>query len=143
MTRADLADKAAFVRISLDELAAIPQESLEAFLADRRNLPSALHWLQTAIQALIDIGLLLVSSKGLPTPRSSAEVLERLEAAGLLPSGSASRFLPIIGFRNRVVHLYDRIDPQIVHRIVSEDRRDLAELLRLLLAAAAGEENPS
>ncbi|MEM9696095.1 MAG: HepT-like ribonuclease domain-containing protein [Myxococcota bacterium] len=135
MTQGDVSDKAAFVRAALEGLAALPQESLPAFLADARNLPSALHWLQTAIPALVDIGLILVASRALPTPRSSAEVLERLEEARLLPAGAALRFRPIVGFRNRVVHLYDRIDPEIVYRVVTEDRGDLMELLRLLLAA--------
>ena len=49
---------------------------------------------------------------------------------------SAARFRPVIGFRNRVVHLYDRIDPAIVHRIVTEDRQDLVTLLDLLVVAA-------
>lgn len=135
MTRSDIADKAAFVREALEELAALPQASLEEFLADRRNVPSALHWLQTAIQALIDIALIGVSTRGLRAPRTSAEVLERLEEAGALPPGAAARFRPVIGFRNRVVHLYDRVDPEIVHRVVTQDRDDLTELLSLLLAA--------
>ena len=57
-------------------------------------------------------------------------------SARALPPGSAVRFRPVIGFRNRVVHLYDRVDPEIVFRVVKEDRRDLAELLGLLLLAA-------
>jgi uncharacterized protein YutE (UPF0331/DUF86 family) len=71
------------------------------------------------------------------TPRTGFEILERLESDRRLPAGSAVRFAPLIGFRNRVVHLYDRIDPQIVYRIVSERRRDLLELLELLLAIDA------
>lgn len=132
-----ISDKAAFVRGALAELEAIPQGSLDVFLADRRNLPSALHWIQTAIQALLDIGLLVVSERGLPTPRTSLEVLERLESEHLLPDGTAARFRPVIGFRNRVVHLYDRVEPAIVLRILTEDRGDLRELLGLLLDAAA------
>ncbi|MEM6791619.1 MAG: HepT-like ribonuclease domain-containing protein [Myxococcota bacterium] len=133
-------DKVAFVREALQRLEELPQHSLEQSLADDRNLASALHWLQTAIQALVDIGLLIVSSRGLPTPRSSGEVLERLESADLLPPGSALRFRPIVGFRNRVVHLYDRIDPEIVYRVVRRDRRDLFALLNALLAAASATE---
>ena len=135
MTRADLADRAAFVREALAALETLPLGSLDEFLADRRNLPSALHWLQTAIQALLDIGLMAVAARGLPSPRTSADVLERLEEAGALPAGTTRRYLAIVGFRNRVVHLYDRIDPAIVYRIVTEDRGDLKELLRLLLDA--------
>jgi uncharacterized protein YutE (UPF0331/DUF86 family) len=138
VTRSEIADKAAFVREALGELAAIPQEDLETFLADRRNLPSALHWLQTAIQALVDIGVILISTRGLRPPRSSVEMLERLEEAGALPPGSMARYRPVIGFRNRVVHLYGRIDPEIVYRVLTEDRNDLAELLRLFLTQEEG-----
>ncbi len=137
MTRSEIATKAAFVREALDGLETISQSSLESFLSDRRNLPSALHWLQTAIQALIDIGLIMISDRGLPAPRTSTEVLERLEAAGHLPMGSAARWRPIVGFRNRVVHLYDRIDPEIVYRVLVEDREELRELLHLLIDGAA------
>lgn len=135
MTRSDVSDKAAFVREAIEGLTEIPQGTLDEFLSDRRNLASTLHWLQTAIQALIDIGLIVVAERGLPAPRSSSEMLERLQDAGALPAGSAARFRPVIGFRNRVVHLYDRIDPEIVFRVLTEDRDDLAELLRLLLSA--------
>ncbi len=136
MTRAELADKTAFVRAALEELAAIPQSTYEEFASDRRNLPAAIHWLQTGIQALIDIGLVSIAARGLPTPRSSAEVLERLEAAGALPAGTSTKYRPVIGFRNRVVHLYAHIDPHIVYRILTEDRADLADLLGLLLDAS-------
>lgn len=135
MTRADLADKAAFVRAALRELEGLPKETLQELLADRRNVPAALHWLQTAVQALVDIGLIVAAGAGLRTPRTSVDVLESLEEAGLLPPGSSARFRPVIGFRNRVVHLYDRIDPAILLRVLAEDLPDLEELLRLLLAA--------
>lgn len=66
---------------------------------------------------------------------SSADSLVELQGAGLLPAGAAARFTPIFGFRNRVVYLYDLIDPQIVYRILTEHRSDLDELARLLVAA--------
>jgi uncharacterized protein YutE (UPF0331/DUF86 family) len=71
----------------------------------------------------------------LPPASTSVDVLDRLEASGRLPSGSTVKFRPIIGFRNRVVHLYDRIDPEIVYRTLVEDRADLRTLLDLLLRA--------
>lgn len=41
---------------------------------------------------------------------------------------------PVVGFRDRVVHLYDRVDPVIVHRIVAERLDDLEAVLGQLLA---------
>lgn len=133
MTHSEISDKAAFVREALSALEAVPQSSRDEFLADPRTLPATLHWLQTAIQGLLDIGLVLVGERGLAAPRTSLEVLERLEGAGALPAGTATRYRPLIGFRNRVVHLYDRIDPDIVYAIVTRNRDDLRTLLGLLL----------
>ena len=70
----------------------------------------------------------------LGTPRTSHEVFERLEGAGLLTAGTSGRVAPIVGFRNRVVHLYDRVDARRVYEILTRHRQDLATLLDLLLA---------
>lgn len=135
MTSDKIQSKLAILRDNLTKLDAIPQATYEEFASDFRNLDSALHRLQTSIQALIDIGSFVVASRGLAAPGSSHAILEGLESAGHLPAGSGERFGSIFGFRNRVVHLYDRIDPKIVFRILTEDRADLEELARLLLEA--------
>jgi uncharacterized protein YutE (UPF0331/DUF86 family) len=106
MTADAIPSKLAIVRENLEKLERIPQASYVEFHADFRNLDSALHRLQTTIQALIDLGCYIVALRGLGVPRSSLDAFERLEQAGLLPSGSAGRFAPMLGFRNRVVHLY-------------------------------------
>ena len=41
----------------------------------------------------------------------------------------------IIAFRNRVVHLYQGVEPQIVYDILTQNRADITELLALLLDA--------
>jgi uncharacterized protein YutE (UPF0331/DUF86 family) len=41
----------------------------------------------------------------------------------------------MFAFRNRVVHLYDRVEARIVYEILTRNRDDLEELLRHLLAA--------
>lgn len=62
-------------------------------------------------------------------------MLESLEAAGKLPAGTATKYAPVIGFRNRVVHLYERIDERRVYEVLVTHREDLPRLLDLLLAA--------
>ncbi len=139
MTSAQIQTKLALLRDNLEKLDQIPQQSYEQFASDFRNLDSALHRLQTSIQALIDVGSFVTAGRGLGAPGTSRDILDGLEQAGLLPPGAADRFGPIFGFRNRVVHLYDRIDPQIVYRILTEERQDIEELLLLLLALLDGE----
>lgn len=135
MAPEEIRGKVEFLRENLSALDRLPQSSFEEFASDFRNLDSALHRLQTSIQALIDLGSYLVAQRGLAIPTTSRAIVDELEGAGVLPPGSADRFGPLFGFRNRVVHLYDRIDPRIVYRILHEDRADLAELLRLFLDA--------
>jgi uncharacterized protein YutE (UPF0331/DUF86 family) len=137
MTEPEIPAKLAILRDNLEKLAKIPQGSFDEFDSDFRNLDSALHRLQTSIQILIDIGSLVLAERGLGAPATSRSILESLTAAGHLPAGSVERFGPIFGFRNRVVHLYDRIDPQIVFRVLTEERADLEALAQLLVATLA------
>lgn len=135
MTPEQVQAKLAMLAATLERLRAMERGSLDAFRADDRNLDAALRRLQVAIQVLIDVGTHVVSRLGLGAPETSVDLLERLERAGKLPPGSARRFARIFAFRNRIVHLYDRVDDAIVFDILVNDLDDLAELARLYLAA--------
>jgi uncharacterized protein YutE (UPF0331/DUF86 family) len=135
MTAEGVASKLAILRENLERLEQIPQASYEAFVADFRNLDSALHRLQTSIQALIDIASFAAARHALGAPVTSVDALQKLEDAKRLPAGATRRFTPVLGFRNRVVHLYDRVDPEIVYRILTQNRPDIIELARLLTLA--------
>ena len=134
MTFDEVLAKAQVVKQNLDELERIPRATIDDFNADPRNLQATMHLLQTSIQALIDIGSFYCARFGLPTPRSSHEVFVRLEESGRLPKGTADRMAPLVGVRNRLVHLYDRIDPSRVFDILTRRRSELADYLRLILA---------
>lgn len=133
MTREGIGPKLDRFRANLEELDRLPRATREEFLSDTRNLWSAIYLLQVSIQVLIDVASYVSASLGLPVPTKSRGLLESLEAAGHLPHGSAKRFGPIFAFRNRVVHLYERVDPDIVYRIVRENRGDLEDLMSLLM----------
>ena len=120
------------LRANLEQLDRIPCGSRAEFVGDFRNVAAALYLLQTSIQALIDVAGYLVSRHGLATPRTSHEVFERLEHAELVPPGTAAAVANMIGFRNRVVHLYDRVDDARVFEIFMMHRADLPRVLALL-----------
>jgi len=69
-----------------------------------------------------------VAKLGLGAPDTSRDLLERLEGAGKLPPGSTAKFGLILAFRNRIVHLYDRVDDATVFEIVTEHLGDLEQL---------------
>ncbi len=131
MSPEQVRSKLAHVADRVGELRALPSATFEEFVSDPRNLDAALHRLQTAIQALIDVGSYAVAVAGLRAPTTSHEIIELLEGAGHLPAGSTKRFAPMFGFRNRIVHLYDRVEPRRVHEIVHSETGELAQLARL------------
>lgn len=135
MTPEQVQAKLTLLAETLERLRALPRSSLDEFRSDDRNVDAALHRLQVAIQILIDVGSHVVSRLGLGAPETSRDLLERLEAAGRIPAGSTSRFGKMFGFRNRVVHLYDRIDDERVYEIITSHLDDLGELAQLYLDA--------
>jgi uncharacterized protein YutE (UPF0331/DUF86 family) len=114
----------------LEWLRGLPEEE---FHADVRNIDSALHRLQTSIQALVDIGAYVVGALSLPTPQHSADVLLALRDAGLLNPAATDNYVRMVGFRNRVVHLYNRIDPAMVYQILQNHLQDIETLRQVLL----------
>jgi len=128
MSPEQLQAKLAYLVAAIAKLRALPQSSLEEFRSDDRTIDSALHRLQVAIQILIDVGSHVVASLGLGAPETSRDILERLERAGRLPLGSTTRFGRMFAFRSRVVHLYDRVDDEVVYEIVTAHLGDLEQL---------------
>lgn len=135
MTPEQVQAKLAMLASTIAQLRGMEHESLERFREDDRNLDAALRRLQVAIQILIDVGSHIVSRLGLGAPETSLDLLDRLERAGKIPDGSAARYGRNFGFRNRIVHLYDRVDDAVVLEILGRDLGDLEELARLYLDA--------
>jgi uncharacterized protein YutE (UPF0331/DUF86 family) len=135
MTPEQLQAKLALLADTVARLRRIPTSSLDAFRADERNVDAALRRLQVAIQILIDVGGHVVARLGLGVPETSQDALDRLERAGHLAAGDAARFGRIFAFRNRIVHLYDRVDDAVVHEVLVRHIGDLEDLARAYLAA--------
>lgn len=130
-----VAAKLARLADTIVSLRTLPSDDAARFRADDRNLDAALHRLQVAIQILIDVGSHVVARLGLGPSETSQELLERLERAGEPRPGEAKRFGKLFAFRNRIVHLYDRVDDTIVLGILRDDLGDLEELARRYLLA--------
>jgi len=131
--KADVQSKLEVVPENIEKLEFLRAKSYQEFCSDFRNIDSALHRLQTSIQALIDIGSYVIAELGLRTPSSNAEVIEILTQAEVINPADRDRYISMIQFRNRVVHLYNRIDVEVVYRILREELDDIRKLYRVLL----------
>ena len=114
MKQSDIQTKLDTVVDNLAKLAQLPTATYDEFASDFRNTDSALHRIQTSVQALVDIAAYVASSLGLRTPTSSVDVIEVLRESGMVDDDRAAVYTKMVQFRNRVVHLYNRIDFRVL-----------------------------
>ena len=133
MRREDVESKLDIIPENLEKLRVLGAMSYEEFISDFRNIDSALHRLQTSIQALVDLGGYIIASLGLRTPGTSGEVIEILVERGLLSKEQRDRHVSMIQFRNRIVHFYNNIDLKILYQILQEELVDFRELYRIFI----------
>ena len=133
MKKEDVQNKLDIIPDNLEKMEILRAMGFAEFTSDFRNVDSALHRLQTSIQALVDIGGYIIASLGLRTPGTSGEVIEILVEYGLLHPEQRDRYISMIQFRNRIVHFYNGTDLKILYQILQEERVDIRELYRTLI----------
>ena len=86
-----------------------------------------------ACEAAIDAAMHLVRVHRLGIPQETREAFDLLERAGVLDTELAGRMKKMVGFRNIAVHDYQKLNMEIVRRIVVERLEDFLEFARRLL----------
>ncbi|MCS6962772.1 MAG: DUF86 domain-containing protein, partial [Thermoflexus sp.] len=104
----------------------------EAFCQDPYRYGSAERFLQLGIEAAIDIGHHIVARLGLGRPQSYAEIFQLLERREILKAETARAMSQLARLRNRLVHLYWKVDAAQVHTLLSDAIRDLREFMKAI-----------
>lgn len=141
MKREDVQHKLEVIPENIEKLEVLRAKDYQEFCSDFRNVDSTLHRLQTSIQALIDIGSYIIAELGLRTPSFSAEVIEIFTEAGFINPKDQDRYISMIQFRNRVVHVYNNMDLEVLYEILQQEIDDIRRLYRTLLEIIEAHEN--
>jgi uncharacterized protein YutE (UPF0331/DUF86 family) len=88
---------------------------LEDVKKDHTLQGAILHYLQLAIECVLDIGEMLISGLRLKKPEQVREVLIILAENNIIPKDFAKNFSPIAGLRNILVHDYVDVDMDKVY----------------------------
>lgn len=89
--------------------------------------------LQRACETSIDAAMHLVRVRRLGVPQETREAFDLLETAGLLDPRLTLRLKKMVGFRNVAIHEYQKLDLEIVRRIVLEHLDDFLDFAGVLL----------
>lgn len=89
--------------------------------------------LQRACETSIDAAMHLVRLHRLGVPQETREAFSLLEAAGMLDPALSNQLKKMVGFRNVAIHEYQKLDLEVVRRIVAESLDDFLAFTRILL----------
>lgn len=102
----------------------------DEFLADMDNFYLASYWLRIAIEAVLTISIHILSR--LPAnghKKDYTEVILSLADYGIISKGFAKKIKGMAGYRNRLVHMYWKIEPKELFNILKEDIDDFTEFI--------------
>lgn len=109
--------------------------TLDRYRSSWKDKDSAERNLQKIVEAIIDIGKMLLAQRNLKEPSNNREVFLILQENQIFPS----KFIPLvdkmIGMRNIIVHSYDRINDEIVYGVLRKNLGDIDKLATILKKA--------
>ena len=88
-------------------LGSAPEDALRAAV-----LGGVTYALQTALQAMIDVAYHVCAKAWRTAPKDAYEAFQHLAAHGAIEAARLATYRRMIGFRNRVVHGYEDVDPE-------------------------------
>ena len=121
--------KAGSVKRHIDRIKAKSDADMAAFMQDLDRQESIAFNMHLAIQNCMDIAAHIISDEGLGVPGSAVEMFFILQEKGFLSANLADRMVKAVGFRNLLVHEYQKIDLQRLHKAAEKNVDDLIEYL--------------
>jgi uncharacterized protein YutE (UPF0331/DUF86 family) len=91
---------------------------------------------QRACELCTDIANHLIKTRKLGLPQDSKESFSLLQRAGLIDESMTAALRAMVGFRNILVHQYQRLDLDIMVEIVEHRLDDLLAFANIALAAS-------
>lgn len=89
--------------------------------------------LQRACEQCIDLANYVIKVRKLGLPKESKESFQLLAANRIIPGDLAKRLEGMVGFRNILVHEYQRIDIQLMIDVIENRLDDLLKFTDLIL----------
>ncbi len=107
--------------------------SLEALKKDVDLQDILMLNLERLVQLCVDVAGILIAERGMkPIPTTMADAFEVLYSNGIIEEALKTRMRKSVGFRNLAVQEYDKINWEIVYRMVSTHLDDFKSFARIV-----------
>lgn len=114
---------------ALQNLKDLYQLSNEDFLSDRHKISSAKYNFVVAIEAIIDICNHIISKNRYRSPEDYADTFRVMSEVGAFSANLTEQLQKMARFRNRLIHIYWKIDNHDLYQIMKEDLEDFDQFL--------------
>lgn len=111
----------------------IQKVNRKSFVSDYHFFGLAERYLQLSIEAVLDIGKLLIIFKNTRRPEDNQEIFLVLGKNKIISNKLAGELRGIAGFRNILVHDYEKIDREIVYQKLHDNFKDFNNFKREIL----------
>jgi uncharacterized protein YutE (UPF0331/DUF86 family) len=128
-----LLNKAEIIERCLKRVREINPQGSGGFKEDMLRQDATILNIERACQAAIDAGMRITRMKGLGVPKESREVFEFLATAGIINENLAGQLKKLVGFRNIAIHNYQKMNLDIVIRLMESDFQDLRAFVPILV----------
>lgn len=109
-----------FMMNYLDSLKGFESVTLEEYLEDYNKQLVVERLLQLIIQVAIDINRYFLKQLEIEQPETNFEIFIEVGRRGIIAMELAEQLAPSGSLRNRLVHMYEEIDPVKVHEAIQK-----------------------
>jgi uncharacterized protein YutE (UPF0331/DUF86 family) len=121
----------------LDKIARIKRED---FLNDPTVIGGARYYLQISIESCLNLGNHVISSEGYRSPDDYRDVFAVLNENNIIPDDFTLTLRQMVGFRNRLVHLYWEIDDELIYSFLQNELKDFDRFIEYILLFVQNQE---
>lgn len=130
-----IAERIATIQSSVKRLEELKQQyTLEEFVKNEDAIDIAENRLRKALEALFDLGRHVVVKSGMGVPGDYRAIIAKLSEGGVLPEDFAQRVFGMAGYRNRLIHEYNKILPEELYAILDKHLDDFLTFVKHIVA---------
>lgn len=126
--------KIAYIRQQISTINNITKTySRQDIIGDPLKLSALKYLLQTSIEAMIDIAYHITAKKFNYPPCDARDAFKMLSTKGFISSSDFDTYSAMIGLRNRLVHGYDDVSPEVLYDIITEQLDDFEKFISSII----------
>jgi uncharacterized protein YutE (UPF0331/DUF86 family) len=103
----------------------VTEQDRTVFLSDPKSIGSARYYLQVSIETCINIANHIIAAERLRAPQDYKDSFAVLNEADILPDDLTQRMRELAGLRNLLVHVYWRVDDEMIYEGIRAELQDL------------------